>query len=62
MLAALLSDDPAVMHAGITAGLNTGASQQNLQQADLAAQAVTATPVQSQPAPQQMQGPVMKMG
>ncbi|HEX7647324.1 MAG TPA: Mbeg1-like protein, partial [Noviherbaspirillum sp.] len=39
MLAALLSDDSAVMHAGINAGLNTSASQQNLQQAAQLAQA-----------------------
>ena len=54
MLAALLSDDPAAMHAGIAAGLNTHASQQALQHANhVAAQADPAKPAQNQPAPQE---------
>ena len=60
MLAALLSDDPAVMHAGVNAGLNTNASQQNLQQANQVAQVAQAEqvkPAQSQPAPQQAPAP-----
>jgi len=67
MLASLLSNDPAVMHAGISAGLNTHASQQNLQQASQVAQAnqiAQAEPVkqaQNQPAPQQVQSQVMRV-
>jgi|GEM_PF-6017226 len=61
MLAAILSYDPAIMHAGITAGLNTHASQQALQQAnDMAAQVAPANPAQNQPAPQQVQSPVVR--
>ncbi|HEX7643943.1 MAG TPA: hypothetical protein VF472_17195 [Burkholderiaceae bacterium] len=64
LLAALLSDDPAVMHAGISAGLNTHVSQQNLQEArqTVAQTELVKQPAQNQPAPPQVQGPVMKMG
>lgn len=61
MLAALLSDDHNVMHAGITAGLATHASQQNLQHANLAAHAEQANQSQHQPAPQQAQSPSVRM-
>jgi|GEM_PF-723610 len=69
MLAALLSPDPAVMYAGVMAGLNTNASQQLLQQANLAAQVQQNTQVQNQvqnqvpnqPAPEQVRAPVMRM-
>ena len=73
LLAALLSDDPAVMYAGVEAGLNAHASQQLLQQANLAAQARQNGQVQNQgqsqpqiqpqaqPVPEQVQAPVMRM-
>lgn len=69
MLAALMSDDPAVMYAGVMAGLNTHASQQLLQQANLAAQVQQNGQVQnqvqnqapSQPVPEQVRAPVMRM-
>ena len=61
MLAALLSDDHAVMHAGINAGFNTHAVQQTLQQANhMAAQADPTIQAQHQPVSQQAQGTAMK--
>jgi hypothetical protein len=65
MLAALLSNDPAVMHAGVNAGLNTHASQQNIQAAHQTAAVVQAEqvkqPAQVQPAPQPTQNPAVRM-